>query len=308
MKEYIPETKRNKIAILLILFLLLSVLDFWGIYLLRKHGEFVRLESVTDLRAVGPSPVNRQDAKILANDFHSQNPAELLEQVMGKVSKVETFPSSDIRSIYQHVNKGGGLVCGGMSTLYFHALAVNDIKARYIALKRNIFDIYDIHTTVEVFVDGKWVIYDPTFNVSFVKNGELVGAQDIKNSLYDGSFEQIEPVFYGDVLYPARLESYYMHWLSLYNNVFVYHPSQSVLTKIPPFRYWFGPVYYFEADYGQRDFPYQIQDQLYFIFVGVLPIVILTISSVIIVLFVFPDHKSQGVMHYLQGAWSWTRT
>ncbi|HSB80864.1 MAG TPA: hypothetical protein VLM91_18940, partial [Candidatus Methylomirabilis sp.] len=130
---------------------------------------------------------------------------------------------------------------------------------------------------VEVLVGGRWVIADPTFHVGFEKGGELVGAQAIAVSLQDGSYAGIRPRFYGPVKYPARLETYYLHWLPLFGNVFVpdANSRRSLWRRMPPFRYWYGPRMYFQR---MRTLSYEhlrFQDRLYFTLIVLVPLTLL---------------------------------
>lgn len=286
--------KKRILIVLIAAILLLGAVDIFGIFLLRRHGMFVRLAHVEDL-SQARTTFNIEDLQVLEKIFQGDDPQRLLEQVMNEVSQAEDFAASDVNAIYDHVQQGGGLICTGMATFYSTALQANHIEARRVVLKRDQFDIYDTHTTVEVLVDGRWVIFDPTFNVSFTKNGRLIGAQAVTAALFDGTFNEIEPVFYGDVSYPVRLGDYYMHWLLLFNNVFVADvPNRDVIAKLPPFRYWWGPVYYFEESTFQQGFHYQFQNQLYFWLVVVVPAMISAAVFAVFILLVlqFRDNRN----------------
>ena len=71
--------------------------------------------------------------------------------------------------------------------------------------------------------------------------------------------------------YPARLETYYMHWLSLFNNVFVLDAGGVRLAKLPPIRYCFGPRIYIKTTPGHRDEQIRFWDGLYLSSSAILP-------------------------------------
>ncbi len=253
---------------------ILAVTDAAGIWLLRRHGAFARFVPVDDLGAVTPGHDPR-GLEMLAREFQGGDYLRLLAQVMNRVSQCEEGPSTRIDAVWAQVRSGRGLLCSGMATLYFNALRVNGIAARQVYLSRALFDGNDTHVTVEVCVDGRWVIADPTFHIGYERDGELVGAQTIAESLAHGSCGEICPRFYGQVKYPPRLETYYLHWLPLFNNVFVPDgdwPRRSLWARMPPFRYWYGPRMYFQRTRTLSYDHLRFQDRLYFTLVVLFPL------------------------------------
>ncbi len=268
------KSKRFLIWVILITGVICCI-DFYGIFLLRSFGLLARWVSVKDLSSVETESFNPESCEELAKNFKGDDPRELLKGVMNSVSIVASNPPGDTIDFYHHAKQGGGLNCYGMSKIFYSVLRLNNIKSRIVSMVRNLPDMRDSHTTVEVFIQDKWVIFDPTFNVSFEKDGRMIGAQEIHNALFDGSHNQIKPVFYGEVIYPARLGKYYMHWLLLFNNVFVEIIPHGKLTKIPPFRYWMGPVHYLKQaphrNYSKR---VKFYNTCNFLFVVVLPVIL----------------------------------
>jgi hypothetical protein len=257
--------------------MMLALVNVYGVWHLRNHLPLARFVATEDLHTIVPSHDPRH-LEELAKGFHGLDHLTLLEQVMDLVGKCEPGPSTDVLHALEHVRRGGGLLCSGMANLYFNVLRLNGFIARRTYLMRHLFDRNDTHVTVEVLVDGKWIIFDPTFHVGFEKNGQLIGAQTISESLHDGSFNTIKPRFYGSVRYPPRLETYYTHWLPLFNNVLIPdrdQPYLSLWARIPPLRYWCGPVMYFQKVPNVSYEHLRFQDGLYFLFVVVLPLALL---------------------------------
>lgn len=62
-------------------------------------------------------------------------------------------------------------VCSGMAQAYAFALGVLKIPARIVTLGTEDYVLgrnrYDTHATVEALIDRRWIVFDPTFNVSF---------------------------------------------------------------------------------------------------------------------------------------------
>ncbi len=260
---------------------ILAVTDVAGIWLLRRHGAFARFVPVDDLGAIMPG-YDPRGLEALVQEFQGDDYLRLLEQVMNRVDRCEEGPSTNIRAVYDHIRNGGGLLCSGMATLYFNVLRLNGIRARQVYLSRVLFGSDDTHVTVEVFVDGRWVIADPTFRIGYERDGELVGAQTIAESLVHGSYGEIRPRFYGQVKYPPRLETYYLHWLPLFNNVFVPDgnwPRRSLWMRLPPLRFWYGPKMYFQRTRPLSYDHLRFQDQLYFTLVVLFPLTLLGIAG-----------------------------
>ena len=218
-----------------------------------------------------------------------QTPRQILRWTMNEVATVgNPGQLESAREAHRRAQNGGGLVCGQMSGIFEHALAARGHTSRRLQLARSLFASADTHVTVEVLVDGRWVIHDPTFNVMFRKDGGLLGAADLRESLLQGTRESIEPVFQGSVAYPARLEDYYMDWLPLYNNVLIFSEGDgSIVGSIPPLRYWRGPRWYYLRHEGQQPLWLAATGRaFYFLFVALLPIALLLLSLAVIGLLV----------------------
>jgi hypothetical protein len=154
--------------------------------------------------------------------------------VIDSVTKIESGPEAPAGAILDHLDQGGGLLCAGLARLYAATLVANGQEARVVSLSRNFPDRSDSHTTVEVRQDGRWVIFDPTFNLSFIREGVLQGAEEIHRALIDGTASEIHVVRYPPGRYPGRLERQAVHWLPLFNNVYALDPSEGWLAKLPP--------------------------------------------------------------------------
>ena len=270
-----------------ILVILIPV-DFFGMMLLRRSNYFFRAVPVCDMSALEytfPHETPEELWQLCGEDYK-----ETLKNVMNFVHCTSNaLPTSDyIQDLFDHAKQGGMLTCNGMAELYLHALRIQGVQARKLFVVKNFGDSCQSHTIVEIFLDGKWRIFDPTFHVSFKKDGQLIGAQDIAQALVDGSFSGIEPVFYGEVAYPHRLERYYMHWLSLYNNVLLFdygHQANTFIEKILflPLRYWYGPVLYYLSPDGCCMGYFELLNIIYFLVVCVLPLTIIFLTLLLMV-------------------------
>lgn len=273
---------------LLLCLIILVLINGWTIKQLCDGALFVRLIKVDSLQAL--SVTERYD---YINDFKERISGEpwvrsgkeedrclgALRWIMNKVSTVEPNTNKNPLYLLNSVESGHGAVCSEMSVLYRNVLSAVGIRSRIISLSRNMFDAYDSHETVEVFLSGKWVVMDPTFNISFSDaRGQFLSAQEIKGYFLSGKHKEINIIFHGEVTYPPRVESYYMDILPCFNNVFAVDPGRrAFLLKVPPLRYWFGPRRYYEKLPGESVSHLDFARKIYCISVVVLPILILSI-------------------------------
>lgn len=254
-----------------------------GLLTLREAGVQVRFEPVPEavfdeLGRDGPLRPLRDTAYIRAELRRNGHPGhgrlDLLRWTMDQVERAEVSNPGSARRALEIARAGGGLSCGPLADIYQHALTVEGYRARRIQLARSLFNMQDTHVTVEVLVDGKWVIFDPTFHLSFTRNGRLLGAADIHRALRDGTHGGIEPLFHGEVRYPVRVETYYTDWLPLYNNVAVLDAAPRPLwARLPPLRYWHGPSYYVLQNEAQPLWQVEAANRFYFLYVAALPMV-----------------------------------
>lgn len=138
----------------------------------------------------------------------------------------------------------------------------------------------DLHVTTELRVDDRWVVYDPTFHVTFEKDGVQLGAVDIHRELLENGAVDVLPRFHGAVAHPTRLEGYYVHWRPLYNHVLHFSEgAETAWAPLPPFRYWWGPRWYFlEGQEGEGLWYGRLGDRVYFAVVVVLPLLLLVLA------------------------------
>lgn len=271
--------------LLFIAFSCLILLDATGIHLLRKHGVYSRYEAATasEFQRIGlDSPaVAADDVRFFASALPTEvRSVEAILRWTMELAPAIGNPGSGTtaRQAYALARAGKGLACGQMASLFEHALVARGHQARRIQLVRSLFANEDTHVTVEVLDGDRWILYDPTFHVSFQHQDRLIGAADIHEALLKGQSRQIQPVFYGEVRYPARLGDYYVHWRPLFNNVFVASDGGTAFWhRLPPFRYWMGPQWHYYNALNERPLWHaEAISDFYFLFTVVLPLMILS--------------------------------
>jgi len=276
-----------------------------------EHNAFFRivgLKNINDL-SVGNqiTRLNDQETSSLVYDLaqaglnklqREEQVLAVMEWVMNQCNKSEVYFGKPYDALV-HARAGGGLSCGPLAGIFKESLRALNLHAREVWLVRSLMNPYDTHATVEVYIDDKWQIYDPTFNVSYRAKGasSLLGAQEINDMFISGKFTEIEPIFYGEVAYPARLENYYMHFLPLYNNIFILHDeSNSIVRRLPPFRFFYGPKLFYKSPADPNSPLFIVMHrEIYFLFILVLPLVNLLFMCALIVLTVKQNTGRKGI-------------
>lgn len=271
--------------------LALIALDLWGGYQLIQRNLWVRMIPVKSLQAVRVQPVPIYDdyRNMIKNQPWLRNPdpvtqaVEALQWTMNQVRKVDYNPQGDDpEALLKSVKAGSGALCGDMADLYRHTLAVAGIPSRKIWLYRDLFSL-DTHATVEVFLNGKWVLMSPTFGVYFTNaKNQILSVQELKAICFQGKEAGIRPIFINRRSYPAQMKNYYINYILLYNNVFVVEKPGFFARQIPPFCYWFGTKLYYERLPNESDAQIRFLQQLYFMLAVVVPVLIMIFTGIVI--------------------------
>lgn len=217
----------------------------------------------------------------------------ILTRTMDSVSKVESgFCPTEFDALRQWV-KTHGVLCGCMADLYHGYLDRAGIPNRVVNFAAGLGAPADTHATVEVALNGKWVILDPTFHVRFWHDGQPLGARDLMNLYYRHETNQILAQFLGDVTYPARIEKYYIDYRLLPQHVYYVvgngiglgfsSASAHKLLRplVEPLMFFYRTSYYILPDNaalaGQMQILYQNATRLDFIAAVAIPIAMLVV-------------------------------
>lgn len=257
------------------LLLLMAFFTLWGRYQLISHGCLARFIRVKSLQIVPASPIVTDSylKKIIAGE----------PWIRGKEPKQQYLEALKWTMI--QVNKSGEKVfCATQAKLYQNVLAAVGLPSRRIQLIRNIFDNIDTHVVVEVPIENKWILIDPTFGVTFTdSSGEPLAAQEINAYLLNGRYHEVKTVFYGANDYPVRWERYPINFLPLFNNVFVIDSyKQTWVESLPGFGIWCGPKMFYEKLPTGSDIHLKFVQELYFIFIVFIPSLIFLLALFII--------------------------
>lgn len=215
---------------------------------------------------------------------------ELREQLLnisdrrGKYYLISRYPDN----IYKHMRAGGSLYCGEIAKLYGYLLNALGFKVRYITVARSIFDSYDRHSTIEVWdnIKKKWIISDPTFNISFKKDSIFLSSDELYDLIHGGRFEEIRVIRGDKTKYEEQIDHYYISYYSLFDNIYYIKNIEPFrLTEFPPLR-WFADkykVYLVQTnEFPVRGSGIKIQNSIMFFILLLNPVLIIILTVVLI--------------------------
>lgn len=174
-------------------------------------------------------------------NFTIEGAVEIRESLLNQGSiKGERINGAPIE-LYNGLKNGGKLLCAGLAHLYGFLLSSQGFHVRHIGVSRSLFDAWDSHTIVEIWDEkrNKWILTDPTFNVSFKHYEKYLSSDELYDLIHSGDFSSIKAVHGKKTKYEYTLEEYYISYYSLFDNLYYYsHIHLPGLYKYPPFR-WF---------------------------------------------------------------------
>ncbi len=109
------------------------------------------------------------------------------------------------------------IICGGMSHLLCLLLDSLDIKSRVIDLRTNGFYINNnnsgTHVATEVFINGRWLIEDPTFNIEFYHKGKTINFKKLFKLNEEEKYNEVSYSTNGYNLIKNRsIDTYYLSY------------------------------------------------------------------------------------------------
>jgi hypothetical protein len=143
--------------------------------------------------------------------------------------------------LLEGISGGARLLCGELATLYGYTLETLGFKVRNMEVRRSIFDPWDAHSTIEIWdVDRKkWVLSDPTFNVSFSLDGRYLSSGQLYQAVHSGRSSEVRVVKGKKTTYEYSLDEYYISYFSLFDNLFyITHVHLPDVFFIPPLRFF----------------------------------------------------------------------
>lgn len=284
------------VLILSISICLTLLFEIWLFMVLKTRNSFSRVIRVPNLNNLAINQkyyhIEEFEEALKNEPWIFEKNAELksllaMQWTMNLVKKYYPNPieTRDSSRLLKSARSGSAIICTGMAILFRQILHCVDIKSRSILLKTNLFNTYDNHETVEVLLNDKWVIMDPTFNITVIDpDHNLLSAMEIKQFLINGHSNDITLKFHGEVSYPVRTEDYYIGYLSFFNNVFVIKRSKIKLLNLPLLSYIFGNKLYYEKLPQESNSHLKFWERIYLMSSLILPVLII---NLIILLFIY---------------------
>ncbi len=180
------------------------------------------------------------------------------------------------------------LLCREIVRLYGYLLYLNGFNVRYITISRSIFDSFDRHSTIEIWDERreKWIVSDPTFNVSFKNETDFLSSDEIYDLIHSGNFDSIQVIHGNSTSYEEKLEDYYISIFSLFDNVYyIRYIQHFTIDEIPPLR-WFNDDFKIYLLQSQK-FPvygtgFKIQNMIVFFISFFFPVIIISLIAYLV--------------------------
>lgn len=110
----------------------------------------------------------------------------MLHQRFLYIANVASWPSQDAYERFREaiVARTTGVLCQGLAWVYQDLLLSFGIPAREVGLYSNISNVAaPTHASVEVYVNNRWIVMDPTFNIAMRDaSGNYLSYQQIKTA------------------------------------------------------------------------------------------------------------------------------
>lgn len=228
---------------------------------------------------------------------------QIREQLLNIASRIDTtnLVSRYPDKLFQHMISNKSLLCGEIAKLYGYILYLYDFTVRYITISRSIFDSFDRHSTIEIWDEKrqKWIISDPTFNVSFKDHDDFLSSDEIYDLIHLGNFNSIKVIHGNPTSYEEKLENYYISIFSLFDNVYyTKYIQQFTIKEIPPLR-WFNDDFKIYLLQTQR-FPVygtdiKIQNLIVFFILFFSPLIIISLITYLVYLQIKEHFMNQRI-------------
>ena len=296
-----PAASRTAVVLLSSILSIVGI-ELVGIYVLATSGVAARCIPVSQFTIADHSSLDsagkfeRFAAELKGRGFSSNDPSfeqviEIQNFIGNSIARVGVYGGRE-RSyeLYRKGVEGLPLACGSMAVLLSDGLTALGYQTRMVRLHWSNFAWKDTHVAVEVLLEGDWILFDPTFNVSFESHGQSLGVAGIRKRLLQNGPSSVTPRYHGDRTYPARLEKYKTDWRPLFGNVYFVGYGNRVWGKWPPFRWWVGPRRYYFGD--QPILWAKASNELYFVFVVLIPTLLLLLGSALVITQVRRRHRA----------------
>ena len=185
--------------------------------------------------------------------------------------------TNDPLQILQLMRLKKGAICGNLADLYLGVLHANGFPARLVGLiKAPPLNVWDTHILVEVYVDGRWVLQDPTFNLYWTIDDKPASAWDIRKYLqHQNRFKSSLKLVYGKHKSIVSMDNYIINVNTLFSHViYIYttDDSSKLLEKYTPLRFFKDNIYSLtETQQSASTSPFIINNLYLLVVYGIIP-------------------------------------
>ncbi len=260
-------------------------------YALIRQDEF-RLESA-NTNFYFPEKYNNEFLSLIRKDFKDikidnhtiEKALEIRERLLnlGYRNDGNNLISRYPDEIYIHLKSNKPLLCGEIARLYGYILHLYGFKVRYITVARSMFDAFDRHSTIEIWdeVREKWIISDPTFNISFKCDSVFLSSDELYDLIHAGNFNLIKVIHGKKTKYETPIDHYYISYYSLFDNIFfIKNIEPFTIKELPPLRWLINNKIFLvqSFEFPVRGSGIKIQNSMMFFILFLYPILIIIIS------------------------------
>jgi hypothetical protein len=190
--------------------------------------------------------MQKYSSDLSGNDFsRARTLRNRVRNIVGDPDFRSAVTERNVLEIGVTLNANRTMTCYDYSVVFRDMLSHAGISARLIGFARNPpFSVFDTHTSVEAFVDGSWVLLDPTFNVDWFStptnsyHSAFSLSEAIRKShFFDPLFSVQKADSASDAIGPGGdIRKYYISYLSLFDNILYIDDTEADIFKYPPFR------------------------------------------------------------------------
>ncbi len=193
--------------------------------------------------------------------------------VFGPEVELTTGNSMKPLGILTDIRKGRSANCGPLAVLLIEALRANGIAARMVWMAESVPFRQGFHPALmEAFLNGRWVVMDPTFNREWWVDGRPVSVDEGRQAYWAG--RQVN--FRGDDKTDLRLKHLFLGYSRALANVFILSELpkwKAELARWPFFKLFFPSILVFERENKRLGaMPFEILNWLTWIVYFVIPV------------------------------------
>ncbi len=209
------------------------------------------------------------------------------EQLSQKQESEKAITTDNPVQILDQAREGRKIFCGDYTLLYISLCHSVNLPARHISIWGNSTVGASSHAIVEVYIDGKWVVMDPTFDVHFMIGEELTSALDIHDYLYSNKTQKGKLKMVGkrrttELIYMPYIFSYDLLLYSVYNIYWADTPIKKIwksFIKLPVLRY-FRKYHCIYIKENVNSDPFIVQRTIMFLVDLLIPAIIVAIGII----------------------------